>query len=80
MVHLGHRPRLTVQHIARSHRAEQLDEAGDGPRPARLVTGSQPGPVVTVKVLVKGDQVTPVRVSLELGRPTINRPASLLVP
>ncbi len=80
MVKLGHRPRPTVQHIAGSHRAEQLDQAGDGPRPARLVTGSQPGTVVTMEVLVEGDQVTPVRVSLELGRPSINRPASLLVP
>ena len=41
---------------------EVLDAAGDESGPAGLVRGAQSAPVVAVKVLVKEDEVFPVRV------------------
>src|SRR5207253_2312996 len=41
---------------------------------------SQSRPVVTVEVLVEEDQVTPVRVGLELRRTSVYRTRALLVP
>jgi hypothetical protein len=41
---------------------EVLDAAGDESGPAGLVTGAQSAPVVAVKVLVKEDEVFPVRI------------------
>src|SRR5882672_2642066 len=46
-------------------------------RPSRLVAGSQPGAVVTVKIFVEQDQIAPMRIFLELGRAAINRPLSV---
>src|SRR5713101_4782908 len=42
-----------------------MHAAGDDSRPASLVTGAEAGPVVAVKVLVKQDEIAPVRVLLE---------------
>src|SRR4029453_1759514 len=44
----------------------ELDELGDEPCPAGLVTGAQPGAVVGVEVLVEEDVIAPVGIGLEL--------------
>ena len=45
--------------------------------PARLVAGAEPRAVVTVEIFVKQDQIAPVRIVLELGRPAVDRPLSI---
>src|SRR5262245_56350373 len=57
-----------------------LDEASHEGRPARLVACAQPFSLVAVEVLVKEDEVLPVRVLLEPGLVAMARAAALLVP
>ena len=51
----------------------QVQQAGDHPRPSRLMVGPEPGAVVAVEVLVEQEMVAPVRVLLELPRPAVDR-------
>jgi hypothetical protein len=47
------------------------------PSPPRLVAGAEPRPVVTLEVFIEEDQIAPVRIVLELGRPSVHRPPSV---
>ena len=42
-----------------------LDQAGDQPRPARLVAGTEADAAVAMEVLMEQDQIAPVGVLLE---------------
>jgi hypothetical protein len=44
-------------------------------RPTGLVVGADSSPIVSVKILVELNQVTPVRIILEFFLPSINRAA-----
>ena len=74
LVGVGERERRPVQHLGRAGGAEELDEAGHGAGPARLVAGPYPRPVIAVEVLVEQQQVAPVRVVLEGGHPAVDGP------
>jgi hypothetical protein len=50
------------------------------PCPTGLMACSQSGPILTLKVFVEQDQVTPVRVFLEYLRATIYRPSPGTIP
>ncbi len=63
------------QHVGRLDAAEEIQQAGDDPRPTGLVAGAEAGPVVPVEVLVEEDQVTPVRILLELRGASVDRAA-----
>src|SRR5574341_87759 len=54
-----------------------LEELGHETRPAGLVAGADPGPVVAVEVLVEEDQVLPVGVGLELLCAPVDRPPAV---
>src|SRR5574338_542653 len=57
----------------------QVEQAGDDSSPARLMTGAQTSPVVTVEVLIKQDVVLPVRVFLERPGTAVYRASTILV-
>src|SRR5262249_42513336 len=71
-VRTGHRPVTVLQHAVRVELAEALDHPGHQAGPPGLVRGAEPGPVVPVEVLVKQDEVTPVRVLLENPVPAVD--------
>jgi hypothetical protein len=56
-----------------------LNEFGHQARPARLMAGTQPGAVVTVKVLVKQQVIPPVGVILEYTLAAVNWPLLVAV-
>ena len=56
-----------------------LDQLGHQSCPPRLVAGSDARTVVAVEILVKGNEVAPMRVCLKFFRAAENRPASLLI-
>src|SRR5262249_52543689 len=60
-------------------RREDVHDAGDAAGPPRLVAGADACAVVAVEVLVEQDQVTPVRVVLELARAAVYRAPAVLV-
>ena len=68
------------QHVGCVDAAEEVQQAGDDSRPTGLVAGPEAGPVVPVEVLVEEDQVTPVRVLLELRGAAVDGAAPALVP
>jgi hypothetical protein len=47
---------------------EQVHNPRDDSRPACLVVGPEPSPVVTMKILVEQQVVAPVRILLKLAR------------
>src|ERR1700733_9074423 len=51
---------------------EQIQEWGNQSGPSRLMAGPKARAIVTVEILVKQDQVAPVWVVLELGRPAVD--------
>src|SRR5580692_4735769 len=56
----------------RVHSAEDLDHLRHQPGPAGLVTRTETCSIVAVKVLVKQNVIIPIRVGLELLRPSIH--------
>jgi len=71
---------LGLQDGLRVDSAEQVKERSDQTCPPGLVAGAQASSVVAVEVLVEKYQVTPMRIVLELGRASIDRSLSLVVP
>ena len=53
---------------------KQVEQGRDQTGPSRLMAGAEPRAVVTVEVLVKQDQIAPMRIVLELGGAAVNRP------
>lgn len=49
-----------------------FNKLGNEPRPSRLVAGSNPGPVVAMKVFVEINAVAPVWIALKFFEPAIN--------
>src|SRR6476660_5689738 len=72
-----HVPALGLQQGFSVETTEEIQEGGDQSGPARLVAGAEPRAVVTVTILVKQDQIAPVRIFLKLGRPAVARPVPL---
>ena len=70
---------IDIQNPRRIDAPEKIHEEGDQAGPPRLVAGSQPRSVVAVEVFVEQDEVAPVRIFLELLRPSIYRPPAILV-
>src|SRR5262245_1118974 len=68
----GHRPATVPEHAVRVELAEALNHPGHQAGPPGLVRGAEPGPVIPVEVLVKQDEVTPVRVLLENPGPAVD--------
>ena len=60
-----------------STRPNRSRRASDQTGPPRLVAGAEPRAVVTVEVFVEEDQIAPVRIVLELGGPSVDRPPSV---
>src|SRR5579883_2106678 len=54
-----------------------LDQRSHERRPPGLVRCPQARAIITVEILVKQQQVAPVRIVLELGTSSINRPMAL---
>src|SRR5262249_53868848 len=68
-----------LQHLFGRGRGEQVHRSSNDTGPTGLMAGAQAGAVVAMEVLVKQDQVAPVRVVLELLRPTVDRTPAILV-
>src|SRR5215510_12649241 len=66
------RPLSSFQHCIRVERCEEMHDSSDASSPACLVTGTESGSAVSVKVLVKEYVVAPVRIGLEFFCPAIN--------
>jgi hypothetical protein len=45
--------------------SEADQNLGNQPGPARLMAGSAPPPCVSMEVFVEGDQIPPMRISIE---------------
>src|SRR5580765_5515583 len=58
---------------------ERFDRPGHQSRPARLMAGADAGAVVAVEILVEKNQITPVRIVLELCGGAVDGPPSALV-
>jgi hypothetical protein len=69
-----HAPAFGLQQGFRVKTPKQVQEGSDQSSPARLVAGPEPGAVVPVEIFVKENQIAPVRIVLELGRPAIDWP------
>ncbi len=69
-----HAPAFGLQQGLGVDTPKQVQEGSDQSGPSRLVAGPEPRAVVTVEILVEQDQVAPVRIVLELGRPAVDRP------
>src|SRR5262245_21679731 len=72
-------PHPRSRRAAASLRPPLVDQRRHQTGPAGLVAGAEAGAVVAVEVLVKEDQVAPVRVALELLGAAVDRPPSLPV-
>src|SRR5262245_11629305 len=68
-----------LERILRRHPSEEVDEACDETRPTGLVARAEASAIVAVEVLVEEDQVAPVRVVLELGCASVDRPLAARV-
>ena len=66
-------PRAPLEEPLGIQNTKKLDDCGDQTRPAGLMAGAQPGPVVAVEVFVEEDVVAPVGIGLELFRASIYR-------
>ena len=60
--------------------AEVVEEAGDDARPTGLMAGPEAGSIVSVEVFVEQDQVTPMRILLELRGAPVHGAAPVVVP
>src|SRR5437660_73416 len=56
-----------------------MHAAGDESSPAGLVAGTEAGAVIAMEVLIKQDEITPVRVVLKLPGSAIDRTPALLI-
>src|SRR4029079_6443222 len=72
-----HAPAFGLQQGLGVDTPKQVQQRCDQTRPSCLVAGAEAPAVVTVEVLVRQDQVAPMRVILELGRPAVHRPSPL---
>lgn len=63
--------------LRRRRRREKVHDARDDASPAGLVTRAEPRAVVAVKVLIKQDQIAPMRIFLEFACAGINRPPTV---
>src|SRR5262249_41462797 len=61
------------------HAPEQMDQSRDHSRPACLVARAQAGAIITMKIFVEQQVITPVRVGLKFLRAAVDRPSSLFV-
>src|SRR5438034_973033 len=57
-----------------------VQNSGNGSRPAGLMAGPKSGSVITVEVLVKQEVLAPVRIFLKLPAAPIDRSSAILVP
>ncbi len=73
----GYLPDLELQ-VFGVDAPEQVQKASDQTGPPCLVAGAKPRSIVTVALLEEENQITPVRIVLELGRATVDRPLSCL--
>ena len=71
------RPRSVSSRVLASTRPKMSRRGATRAGPARLVAGPEPRAVVTVEVLVKQNQIAPMRIVLELGRAAVDRPLSI---
>src|SRR5206468_1636226 len=71
----GHLPEFLLQ-VFSVDTPEQVEKDSDQTGPPRLVAGAETRSVVTVEVFMEEDQIAPVRIVLELGGPSVNRPPS----
>ena len=60
--------------------AEQVEEDSDETRPPGLVAGPKSRAIVAVEVLVKEDEIAPVRIVLEFFRSSVDRASPLGIP
>src|SRR4029077_5852919 len=58
------------------HSTEDLDHLRNQPGPAGLVTGAKTRSIVAVKVLIEQNVIVPMRIGLELLRPSIHGTAT----
>ena len=72
-----HAPAFGLQQGFRVKTPKQVQEGSDQSGPARLVAGPEPRAVVTVEIFVKENQIAPVRIVLELGRPAVHWPSPI---
>ena len=56
-----------------------MHDPGDHTGPSGLVAGPEAGPVVAVKLLIKQEVITPVRVIWKLSSTTVNRAIPVLI-
>src|SRR6185369_9446340 len=72
-----HAPTFGLQHGLSFDTPKQVQQRRDYAGPPRLVTGSEPRSIVPVEILEKQDQVPPMRILLEPGRTSVDRPSSI---
>jgi hypothetical protein len=56
-----------VEHILRIKPAKEVEQAGDHTGPTGLMAGAETRSVIPVKIFIKEDVVSPVRIFLKLG-------------
>src|SRR5262249_46362176 len=59
---------------------EEMHHTRNHTGPSGLMAGAEPSPVIAVEILVEENEVTPVRVLLELVAAAVNRAIALVVP
>jgi hypothetical protein len=67
------------KNLLRREGGEQMQRAGDDPRPAGLIAGAQTSPVVAVEVFGEQEAIALVRVLLELLGPAVDGAPAVLV-
>src|SRR5262249_27480022 len=68
------------EELIRAAGRKQMHDSRDDTGPAGLMARAEPGPVVPVEGLVEQDQISPVRVLLELPRAPVHGPVPVLAP
>src|SRR5215471_7911693 len=61
------------QHFSGIKHRERLDRPRHQPSPAGLMAGADTGAIVTVEIFVEENQITPVRIILELCSVAVHR-------
>ena|SRR5215831_3922007 len=69
-----------LKHLLGGRRCKQMHGAGNNAGPAGLMARAEAGAIITMEILVKQDQVAPVRVFLKLPRAAVYRPPAIPVP
>ena len=67
------------EHLIGRRGSEQVHGSRYDSRPACLVAGAKPSPVIAVKILVEQDQVAPVRIVLKLLGAAVDRSAAFSI-